>query len=116
MRPAGGEAVKPVAIVCVPGLYATFYDPPYIALGRELAALGYGYLVGHDRGHGFGAVLRHEDGRPVCGGGGWERPEDSALDAGAWIATALDGGFRAVALPVRTPQHIRNPRPRRRTS
>src|SRR5947209_16180397 len=83
IRPAG--PARPVALVCVPGLYAAFYDPPYVELGRELAARGYAYLVGNDRGHDFGAVLRAPDGKPVPGGGGWERLQECPRDIAAWV-------------------------------
>jgi len=96
IRPA--EPARPVAVVCVPGLYAAFYDPPYVELGRELAARGYAYLVGNDRGHDFGAVLRAPDGKPVPGGGGWERLEECPRDIAVWVGFMIDAGFRGVTL------------------
>jgi pimeloyl-ACP methyl ester carboxylesterase len=98
IRPGSAQPTRPLAVVCVPGLYATFSDPPYVSLGRELAALGYACIIGNDRGHDFGAVVRRRDGPPVCAGGGWERLEESALDAGAWVRLARALGFGAVVL------------------
>lgn len=97
-RPAEPDARASLGVVCVPGLYAAFYDPPYVELARGLAAAGYLAVVGNDRGHDFGAVLRGLDGRPCCGGGGWERLEESALDAAAWIGDAVAEGCDGVVL------------------
>ena len=97
MRPEPGR-VKPVAVVCVPGLYAAFYEPPYVALARALAARGYTCVVGNSRGHDFGAVLRGADGVPAPGGGGWERLAESPRDIGGWLDFVAGLGFAAVAL------------------
>jgi alpha-beta hydrolase superfamily lysophospholipase len=97
IQPAEG-APKPIAVVCVPGLYAAFYDAPLVALGRELARRGYACICGNTRGHGFGAVLRRADGSIEPGGGGWERFADSPRDIGGWLDLAAERGFVDVAL------------------
>src|SRR5262245_26991960 len=85
-----GATPRPVAVICLPGLYATFYDSPYVALGRALAERGYVVITGHDRGHNFGAVLRRADGSLEPGGGGWERLGDCLHDIAAWLDYAAE--------------------------
>jgi pimeloyl-ACP methyl ester carboxylesterase len=92
------QATKPLAIVCVSGLYSAFYDSPYPELGRAIAARGFSFVSGNHRGHDFGAVLRRHSGEIVPGGGGWERLAEAPLDIGGWISFLLAEGFNAVAL------------------
>ncbi len=91
-------APKPVAVLCVPGLYSAFYDSPYIELGRALAERGYTYLSGNHRGHDFGAVLRRTSGEIVPAGGGWERLADCPYDIAAWVGFIIERGSHKVAL------------------
>lgn len=97
VRPFEPARQRPV-IVVIPGLYSAFYDPPYVAIARELAARGYPALVGNTRGHDFGAVLTTPDGTPVAGGGGWERLGESPRDVAPWVALAAGIGPGSVAL------------------
>ncbi len=61
-----GVVVRPedgghsLVVIWIPGLYATFYDPSFPQLARELARLGYASVVGNTRGHDFGAALRRD--------------------------------------------------------
>jgi len=93
-----GVPPHPVAVIIIHGLYAAFYDTPYVALARGLARAGYTTLSGNTRGHDFGAVLRTPDWRIVAAGGGWERLEECPRDVGAWIAFAQSLGFERVVL------------------
>lgn len=56
IRPVGVPA-QPMSIVWIHGNAATFYDRPYVLVGRELAALGYIVVSGNTRGHDIAAML-----------------------------------------------------------
>jgi hypothetical protein len=104
LQHAGAEIVPragsphALPIVCIHGLYATFYDPPYIELGRALARRGFRFITGNTRGQGFGAVLRGPDWEPICGGGGWERFDEAPRDIAGWLAFAMSRGAEGVIL------------------
>jgi pimeloyl-ACP methyl ester carboxylesterase len=95
-RPGSPTASLPV--LWIHGVYSAFYENAYVALGREMAGRGYMFLSANTRGHGFGAALRSPDGRPVTGGSGWERLEESPRDLGAWVDFLAASGFRRVVL------------------
>ncbi len=97
VRPEDGPP-RPVAVVLVHGLYASFYVEPMLELARGLARAGYLVVNGNNRGHDFGAILHTEAWRIVPAGGGWERLEAAPLDIGAWVAVASSLGFPRVAL------------------
>lgn len=85
-------------IVWVHGLYGAFYQPPYVELARVMAGRGYLSVIGNLRGHDFGALLHDRTGRPIVGGGGWERFHESPYDIAAWIASAARLGVDDVVL------------------
>ncbi|HLJ82218.1 MAG TPA: alpha/beta fold hydrolase [Ktedonobacterales bacterium] len=92
IRPVG-VPVQSASIVWIHGNAATFYDHPYVLVGRELAALGYTVVSGNTRGHDIATTLwRASDGTPFAGGGGagWELMEDAHYDLAAWVKTAHD--------------------------
>jgi pimeloyl-ACP methyl ester carboxylesterase len=96
MSPA--EDITPQAtIVWIHGNAASFYDRPYVLIGRELARLGYTVVLGNTRGHDIATTLwKADDNSPMAGGGGsgWERMEESPRDLAAWIdfATTRSSG------------------------
>ncbi|HQR45770.1 MAG TPA: alpha/beta fold hydrolase [Thermoanaerobaculia bacterium] len=95
-RPASPTANVP--ILWIHGLFASFYDNAYVALGRELAGRGYVFLSANTRGNGFGAALRNPNGPPVTGGSGWERLEESPRDVAAWVDFLAASGYRRVVV------------------
>jgi hypothetical protein len=100
IRPIGAPA-RPLAVAWVHGNSAAFYDYPYVALGRALAALGYPVVVGNTRGHDILTNLwpaPGAGGMPTGGGAGWERLEESPRDLAAWVAAAAALGDGHVAL------------------
>jgi len=89
IQPAA-EPVKSTAVVWIPGLSIHFYHPSFIPIGRELAGLGFTFVIGNHRGHDIGANLwrKTADGQgmiPTRGGALWERFEESPRDVAAWI-------------------------------
>lgn len=56
IQPAA-EPVKRTAVVWIPGLSIHFYHPSFIPIGRELAGLGFTFVIGNHRGHDIGANL-----------------------------------------------------------
>lgn len=75
-------------IVWIHGNAASFYDRPYVLIGRELARLGYTVVLGNTRGHDIATTLwKADDLSPMAGGGGsgWERMEESPRDLAAWV-------------------------------
>jgi pimeloyl-ACP methyl ester carboxylesterase len=102
IRP-GTQAAKPNAFVWVPGFSINFYHPSFVPIGRELAGLGYAFVIGNHRGHDIGANLwrkqKDADGMTrTYGGAFWERFEESPRDVAAWIGLAMNLGFGGVAL------------------
>ena len=97
------EPEKPEVVIWIPGGSINFYHPSFIPIGRELAGLGYAFLIGNTRGHDLGANLwwKVESGERMdrrAGGALWERFEESPLDVAAWIDRAGLRGFQKVAL------------------
>jgi pimeloyl-ACP methyl ester carboxylesterase len=97
LTPAAGES-RPVFVAWMHGAGVNFYYPSHIAIGRELAACGYPFVTGNNRGHDFGTTLGWRDGVPHRGGVGWERFADAPLDIAAWLHLAEARGHRRVAL------------------
>lgn len=100
ISPAEGKAVQ-ATIIWIHGNAASFYDRPYVLIGRELARLGYTVVLGNTRGHDIAATLwKADDNSPMAGGGGsgWERMEDSPRDLAAWIEFAMTRSSRLVLL------------------
>jgi len=95
-RPDSPTAGLPV--LWIHGLFASFYDNEYVALGREMAGRGYTFLSANTRGHDFGAALRGPDGRPVTGGTAWESLQESPRDVGGWVDFLFAWGYRRVIL------------------
>jgi pimeloyl-ACP methyl ester carboxylesterase len=90
--------MKPLALVWVHGLTGRFYGPMIVRIGRELAAGGYQFVTGNNRGHDFGTILWTRSGKARFLGGAWERFDESPRDVGAWVDFAMDLGARAVVL------------------
>jgi pimeloyl-ACP methyl ester carboxylesterase len=102
IRP-GAQAAKPTAVVWIPGFAINFYHPSIVPIGRELATLGYVFVIGNHRGHDIGAHLwkKQEDADGMTrtyGGAFWERFDESPRDVAAWIGFAMSLGCRGVAL------------------
>jgi hypothetical protein len=90
---------RDIAVVWMHGLTSSFYNHAAVGIGRELAARGFTFITGNNRGHDFGFVLRRAPGgRIALGGGGWERFSESPYDVGAWVTFTTNLGFRGVIL------------------
>ena len=91
--------VQPLPILWVHGYTGCFYEPHTLAIGRHLAARGYLFVTGNNRGHDYGAVLQvgatHEE---RLGGGAWEQLDEAPLDIAAWISYTVQLGFTHVVL------------------
>jgi pimeloyl-ACP methyl ester carboxylesterase len=88
IRPVAGMPSRPTSVMLIHGNAAAFYDPPYVRIGRELAALGHAVIIGNTRGHDIAATLWNASSRLPFGGGGgsgWERLEDAPRDLAAWV-------------------------------
>ncbi|HEY1390119.1 MAG TPA: alpha/beta fold hydrolase [Ktedonobacterales bacterium] len=88
-------------IVWIHGNAASFYDRPYVLIGRELARLGYTVVLGNTRGHDIATTLwKADDHSPMAGGGGsgWERMEDAPRDLAAWVDFAATRSLGRVLL------------------
>lgn len=97
IRPTTASA-RPVAVVWVHGLTGRFYAKSSMLTGRDLAAEGYTFVSGNNRGHDFGARIPRKEGEPVLAGGGWERFDESPHDVDAWITFATSLGFERVVV------------------
>jgi hypothetical protein len=98
IRPVGRDPL-PVPLVWVHGLTGKFYSPSAVRIGRELAARGYTFVTGNNRGHDFGYPYRpRPDAPPLLYGGGWELLSEAPRDLSAWIGFTVGLGFRGVAL------------------
>jgi pimeloyl-ACP methyl ester carboxylesterase len=86
-------------IIWIHGNTGTFYDWPYITIGRVLAKHGYPFLSGNTRGHDIAATLyRLPQDNPVAGGSAWEQLEEAPADLAAWVTLAVEAGARQVVL------------------
>ena len=82
------EDARHMSVVWIHGNAASFYDWPYVVIGRELAQLGFPVILANTRGHDIATTLwRADDHSPMAGGGGsgWERMEDAPRDVVAWV-------------------------------
>lgn len=89
---------KPVAIIWIHGWGVNFYQPTYVGIGRELAALGYTTICGNTRMHDLGNVEAWHGDTRIRGGGYWGVARDEVLDVAAWIDFAESHGFKKVIL------------------
>ena len=96
IRPVEKPA-KSTAVVWIHGLTGRFYAPHTVRIGRDLAAQGFTFIAGNNRGHDAGALIDH-NGIQELAGGYWERFEESPFDIAGWIAFAESQGFSSVAL------------------
>lgn len=94
------QHIPPVTgIVWIHGNTGTFYDWPYVAIGRALAEHGYRFLSGNTRGHDIATTLyRLPQDIPVAGGSAWECLEDAPADVSAWVEVAMRSGVERVVL------------------
>lgn len=97
IRPAGDET-RPLAVVWVHGFTGMFYEPFIVAIGRTLAAAGYAFVSGNNRGHHCGAMIARTSGEPLLAGGWWEHMEQAPHDVAAWIDWTAAQGFPRVVL------------------
>lgn len=108
IRPAGAEPY-PVGVVWIHGNAGRFYDYPYVAVGRAMAAAGYLFISANTRGHDIATALWRASGNqpapwqspqamPTGGGSAWERLDEAPRDLAAWVDLALSLGAQSVAL------------------
>jgi pimeloyl-ACP methyl ester carboxylesterase len=95
--PASGHAL-PVAIIWIHGWGVNFYQPSYVGIGRELAALGYTVISGNTRMHDLGNVEAWRGDKRIRGGGYWGVATEEARDIASWIDFAESRGFKKVIL------------------
>lgn len=95
MRPR--DKAKPETVVWIHGGLSHFYEPQYLAIGRAMAGLGYGFLTGNTRGH-DGYVMLRRGADVVPGGSCFERFDESHFDVSAWIELAIAEGASQVVL------------------
>jgi pimeloyl-ACP methyl ester carboxylesterase len=90
---------RPLAVVWIHGLTGRFYAKSSILTGRDIAAEGYTFVSGNNRGHDFGSrywnAKRNE---PLLAGGGWERFDESPHDVSAWITFTASIGFERIVV------------------
>lgn len=101
ISPADSAPAPAATIVWIHGNAASFYDYPYVLVGRELAALGYTVILANTRGHDIATTLwKADDHSPMAGGGGsgWERMEDAPRDLAAWVHFAMASAAGPVLL------------------
>ena len=105
---ASPSSARP-SLVWIHGNGGRFYDYPYVAIGRGLAAMGWSFVSGNTRGHDISAfVWRAADGKPaawrtsadlpVGAGAGWEVLEEAPRDLAAWVDLAAELGSGRVVL------------------
>src|SRR5580704_16269338 len=95
--PASDHA-KPVAIIWIHGWGVNFYQPTYVGIGRELAALGYTVICGNTRMHDLGNVEAWRGDTRIRGGGYWGVAREEVVDIAGWIDFAESRGFKKVIL------------------
>jgi pimeloyl-ACP methyl ester carboxylesterase len=97
MRPTTASP-KPLAVVWIHGLTGRFYAKSSILTGHDIAAEGYTFVSGNNRGHDFGARVMRKDGSALLAGGGWERMDESPHDVAAWISFTASLGFEKIVV------------------
>lgn len=90
--------VSDIPVLWIHGLFSSFYENVYVALGRELSGRGFVFLSGKTRGHDFGSTLRASAGGSLTGGSSWERLEESPRDIAAWVDFLAASGYGRVVL------------------
>jgi len=86
-------------VVWMHGFTGRFYERHTLAIGRRLAARGYTFVTGNNRGHDLGTVVLSADGGlGLRAGGWWERFEECRFDLAAWIDFAVGLGSPGVVL------------------
>lgn len=96
ISPAGHRS-KDLGVVWIHGGASKFYEPHYVAIGREMARRGYSFLTGNTRGHdGFTLLWRGD--QPTPSGGSFERFDESPRDLSAWLDVASASGLQGVVL------------------
>lgn len=93
-----GMPVSDIPVLWIHGLFSSFYENSYVALGRELSGRGFVFLSGKTRGHDFGSTLRTAGGPQVTGGSSWERLEESPRDLAAWVDFLAASGFGRIVV------------------
>jgi pimeloyl-ACP methyl ester carboxylesterase len=97
IRPRSGET-RPLPIVWVHGNTGRFYEHHALAIGRDLAARGFVFVSGNNRGHDWGGVVTLPDGERKFIGAGWELFDEAPRDVAAWVDLAVGLGFPRVVL------------------
>lgn len=105
MRP-NNDARRRIGVMCLHGAASAFYFPPYIALGRALAAQGYPFLSGNTRAHDIASmdVPWPPNAHPETVadlrliGTGWRRFAEVAHDVAGWIDYLVGQGVERVVL------------------
>jgi pimeloyl-ACP methyl ester carboxylesterase len=92
------DSAKAVAIIWIHGWGVNFYQPSYVAIGRELAERGYLTISANTRMHDLGNVETHRGGKRIRGGGYWGIASDEVRDLAAWVDAAEQRGFKSVVL------------------
>jgi dienelactone hydrolase len=89
---------KPFAIIWIHGATLNFYDPAYLAIGRDLAERGYTFITGNTRMHDLGNDEKWPGGKRIRGGTYWGVPSEQVRDIAAWIDFAEGLGFKQIVL------------------
>jgi dienelactone hydrolase len=87
------DSAKAVAIIWIHGWGVNFYQPSYVAIGRELAEHGYLTISANTRMHDLGNVETHSGGKRIRGGGYWGIASDEVRDLAAWVDAAEQRWF-----------------------
>lgn len=89
---------KPFAVIWIHGASLNFYDPAYLAIGRDLAKHGYTFITGNTRMHDLGNDEAWPGGKRIRGGTYWGIPSEQVRDIAAWIDFAEGLGFKRIVL------------------
>src|SRR5271157_2847338 len=97
IRPAG-VPIKHAAVVWVHGFSSNYYQYSIVQIGRKIAAAGYTFITGNNRGHDFGSIYYSSKGEPILYGGGWEIFEESIEDITAWMDFTAHLGHNKIVI------------------
>jgi len=89
---------KPFAVIWIHGASLNFYDPAYLAIGRDLAERGFTFITGNTRMHDLGNDEKWPGGKRIRGGTYWGIPSEQVRDIAAWIDFAEGLGFKNIIL------------------
>lgn len=92
------NVAKPFAVIWIHGASLNFYDPAYLAIGRDLAEHGYTFITGNTRMHDLGNDEKWPGGKRIRGGTYWGIPSEQVRDIAAWIDFAEELGFKKIVL------------------